>query len=126
MLFLSGAAACAKHMEGYYPQDSVTGEANVYPAAYRAETLAFLRSYLNDPRGVRDAFISEPSLRDVGGTKRYALCVRYNARKSTGQHEGAKDRLVVFLAGRLDTMIEARHDECKDAAYKPFTELQRL
>jgi hypothetical protein len=124
-LCVCGVAGCA-NMEGYYPQSSVTGEANIYPSAYRAETLAFLRTYLNDPRGVRDAQISEPTLRDVGGVKRYALCVRYNARKSTGKYEGAKDRLIVFLAGRLDTMIDVKDDECKEAKYQPFTELTRL
>lgn len=124
-LCVFGIAGCA-NMEGYYPQGSVTSEANIYPSAYRAETLAFLRTYLNDPGGVREAQISEPTLRDVDGMKRYALCVRYNARKSTGKYEGAKDRLIVFLAGRLDTMIEAKDDTCADAKYQPFAELMRL
>ena len=34
---------------------------NVYPANYRAELLAYLRTYLNDPTGVREA--ASPSRR---------------------------------------------------------------
>ncbi len=120
------AAACNRYIEGHYPQGTVQGEANILPANYRADTLAFLRTYLNDPRGIRDAAISEPVLRDVGRTKRYALCVRFNARKSAGGYEGTKDRLIVFLAGKLDTMIEARRDDCSGVTYQPFPELERL
>ena len=58
--------------------------------------------------------------------ERYASCVRYNARKSTGEYEGSKDRLVVFLGGRLDTMVWRAADQCAGAAWQPFPELERL
>ncbi len=41
-----------------------------YPANYRSELQPFLRSYLNDPRGVRDAAIAQPAQRKVGGRLR--------------------------------------------------------
>lgn len=120
------AGACNRYIEGHYPQGTVQSEANVPPANYRADTVAFLRTYLNDPRGIRDAAITEPVLRDIGRAKRYALCVRFNARKTTGGYEGSKERLIVFLAGKLDTMIDARRDDCSSMTYKPFPELERL
>jgi hypothetical protein len=52
--------------------------------------------------------------------------VRFNAKNSTGKYEGARDRMVVFLAGRLDTVVNARGDECAGVKYQPFPELERL
>ena len=52
------------------------------PVNYRPEVLAFLRTYLNDPRGVREAMIAEPALRKVGGRDRYVACLKFNARHS--------------------------------------------
>jgi hypothetical protein len=118
-------ASCGRY-EGYYPQKVGTGEANIFPANYRADILAFLRTYLNDPSGIREAFISEPELKTVQRTDRYAVCVRFNAKKTTGGYEGSKDRIIVFLSGRLDTLVEARRDECANAKYQPFPELERL
>src|SRR4051794_40299732 len=42
---------------------------------YRADIVAFMRTYLNDPTGVRDAFISEPALRSFENAQRYTLCL---------------------------------------------------
>jgi len=118
-------AACGTY-EGTYTQATVTGEANIYPANYRTDTIAFLKSWLNDTSGIRDAAISEPVLKSAGRVDRYVLCVRFNARNSTGKYQGTKDRMVVFLAGKLDTMVDARRDECTGAKYQPFPELERL
>jgi hypothetical protein len=119
-------AACGKYNEGTYTQATVTGEANIFPANYRADTIAFLKTWLNDTSNVREASISEPALKSAGRVDRYILCVRFNAKDSSGKYEGAKDRMVVFLAGRLDTMVNARGDECTGVKYQPFPELERL
>lgn len=118
-------AGCGKY-EGVYTQATVTGEANIHPANYRADTIAFLKTWLNDTSGVRDASISEPVLKSAGRVERYVVCVRFNAKNSTGKYEGSKERLVVFLAGKLDTMVDARRDDCTGAKYQPFPELERL
>lgn len=118
-------AACGKY-EGYYPQGVDKGEPNLPPQNWRADTLAFLKSWLNDPSGVRDAAIAEPELKSVGGTQRYVVCVRFNARKTGGGYEGTKDRVIVFTGGRLDTVVEARKEDCADARFQPFPELERL
>jgi hypothetical protein len=106
----------------------ITSEPNVPPTNYRAEILAYLRTYLNDPVGVRDAAISEPALRPVPGApvQRYVSCLRYNAKNSLGKYEGRSDRLVIFLSGRFDTMAPARGEACASVTWMPFPELEQL
>jgi hypothetical protein len=124
VVLLSG---CGGVKDWPYNQPVVRGEANIYPDNYRSDILAFLRTYLNDPTQIRGASISEPALKPgAAAESRYAVCVRFNARKAGGAYEGSKDRLVYFLAGRLDTMIDAKRDQCAGAAYQPFPELERL
>jgi hypothetical protein len=95
--------------------------------SYKAEVVAFMRTYLNDPTGVKDAFISEPALRSLESVDRYSLCLRYTARKGPGQpYAASKDSLVLFREGRLDRIIDAAREACKDAAYQPFRELEQL
>jgi hypothetical protein len=118
-------AGCGNY-EGTYTQATVTGEANILPANYRADTIAFLRSWLNDTSNIRDAAISEPVLKQAGRVERYIVCVRFNARNSAGQYQGTKERMIVFLAGKLDTMVDVRRDECAGVKYQPFPELERL
>ena len=98
----------------------------VPPTAYRTDIVAFMRTYLNDPSGVREALVSEPAQRDYQGLSRYTSCVRYNAKKSGGQYAGSKDSFVLFRDGRLDRVIDNGRELCKDAAYVPFPELERL
>lgn len=96
------------------------------PLNARSEILAFMRTYLNDPTGVQGAQLSEPELRPIGGVNLYSACVRYNARRSDGRYAGSKDSLVLFRAGRFDRLIDNGREQCKDRAYQPFPELERL
>jgi hypothetical protein len=94
---------------------------------YKTDIVAFMHTYLNDPTGVRDAFLSEPALRTLENIERYTVCLRYTARKGVGQQYAAsKDSLVLFRDGRLDRIIDAARETCKDAAYQPFRELEQL
>ena len=93
---------------------------------YRADIVAFMHTYLNNPVGVRDAFVSEPALRTFENAQRYTVCLRYTARKSDGQYAPSKDSLVIFRQGRLDRVVDAAREICKDAVYQPFPELERL
>jgi len=79
---------------------------NVYPDNYRADILAALHSYLSDPTHVRNAYVSEPSLKPIGRQNRYATCVRFDARNSDGRYVGSKDVLAVFAGGRFDQFID--------------------
>jgi len=123
---LALVAACASE-----PKPVLVGDANTPPANWRADVLAYLKTYLNDPTGVRDAFISEPEIRAIGATgqravERYRVCVRFNAKNSIGKYEGRRDRVIAFLDGKLDTMFLARGEQCKDANWMPFPELEKL
>ena len=40
-------------------------------------------------------------------------------------YTGVREYLAIFLAGKLDQMGVTR-EQCKDAAYAPFPELERL
>jgi hypothetical protein len=96
------------------------------PVNHKGDIVAFMRTYLNDPIGVRDAFLSAPALRTIDGVNRYVVCLRYNARKSGGRYAGNKDSLVLFRDGRLDRIIDNARERCRDAAYQPFPELERM
>jgi hypothetical protein len=97
-----------------------------FPVDYRAQLLAFLRTYLNNPVGVRDAAMAEPIQRNVGGRLRYVSCLRYNAREIDGSYRGVVQRAVVYVDARLDRMIEKADEVCAGAAYAPFPELEKL
>jgi hypothetical protein len=101
---------------------------NVYPQGYRRDLLAFLRTYLNEPSGVRGAQVSAPVLKDIGPGERYMTCVRYNERKD-GRYAGPKDGVAVYVLGKLDRFSDTPREVqpfCKDAAFAPFPELETL
>ena len=97
-----------------------------FPTNYRAELLAFLRTYLNNPKGVRDAAMAEPQQRVVGGRQRYVSCVRYDARNLDGSYGGGRERAVLYVDGRLDRVIENAGEVCAGAAYAPFPEMEKM
>jgi len=102
---------------------------NVYPDNYKADLLAFMRTYLNNPSQVRDAQVSPPQIKRVGPGNRYVVCVRYNARNRDGRYMGDKDSAVTYVLGKLDQIIDQPKmaaELCKDAAYRPFPELGTL
>ncbi|MBV8751712.1 MAG: hypothetical protein JO328_02515 [Hyphomicrobiales bacterium] len=100
--------------------------ANVYPADYRRELIAYLRTYLNDPTGIREAAISEPALKPIGVGDRYVVCVRFNPKRSGGGYAGPKDHLVIYAGGKLERYLETAGESCKDVAYAAFPELEAL
>jgi hypothetical protein len=119
---------------------------NVLPQNYKADLLAYFRTYLNNPEGVRRAEVSAPMLKEVGPGERYVVCVRFNARDTRGKYLGAKEAVAVFVSGKLDRLAErvrerpraedevpgavdgprAPRELCKDASFAPFPELEAL
>ncbi len=102
---------------------------NVYPQGYRQDLLAFLRTYLNDPSHVRSASVSQPQLKYIGPGDRYVACVRFDARNSDGKYVGSKDGAAIYVAGKLDRFLDTPKDVrelCKEVAFVPFPELERL
>ena len=121
-------SACAASDEGKpitYTDDR--GVANQpYPNSYRTEMLAFMKTYLNNPVGVRDAVMAEPVQRVVGGRLRYVVCLRFSPRESEGGYREPRERAVLFVDGRLDRIIENPTEPCAGAAYAPFAELEKM
>jgi hypothetical protein len=115
---------------------------NVYPSNYRADLVAALHAYLSNPGDVRDAWVADPAVTQIGPRKRYAACVRFNARSPDGRYAGSKDVLAVFASGRFDQFVEPPvpggetvsdgsapalvKQLCDAAAYKRFPELEAM
>lgn len=99
---------------------------NQFPASYKDEILNTMTTALDDPTNVRGAFISDPVLRRAGTDERYVVCVRSDSRNANKQYTGTKDRIAFFYGGHLNQLIEATKEQCGNAAYKPFPELEKL
>jgi hypothetical protein len=102
---------------------------NAFPANYKPELLAYMHVYLNDPTNVRDAAASEPLLKQVGSRERYIVCLRFNAKQSSGQYAGVKTGLALFRNGRFDQFTEQKKEigeACDKVDYQPFPELEKL
>lgn len=137
-MILAGGALAALALGGCASNDVGPSKAelkerwdaqNVYPQAYKQDLLAFLRTYLNEPSGVRAASVSAPVLKDLGQGERYYTCVRYTERKSTGGYAQPKDGVAVYVSGKLDRFFDEKKEVtplCKDVAFAPFPELEAL
>jgi hypothetical protein len=115
-------SACTGHVASGGRNDLV----NVPPQNYKSDILAMLHVYLRDPTQIRDAAAAEPTLQSIGTTRRYVVCLRFNAKKSNGEYTGLKQYAAIFVAGRLDQMVEAKPEECAKAEYQPFPEAEKL
>jgi hypothetical protein len=121
-------AACAGSDDG---RDAIfdidRGGANQpFPNNYRAELLAFMKTYLNNPVGVHDAAMAEPVQRTVGGRVRYVSCLRFTPRESDGSYREPRERAILYVNGRLDRVVENASEACVGAVYAPFPELEKL
>src|SRR6266705_3805507 len=121
---LLAAALALSACDGGRPKEDA-GDANPRPENYKADILAMLHVYLRDPTQIRDAAASEPTPVLVGTTNRYVVCLRFNAKKSSGEYGGLKQYLAIFVAGRLDQMVEAKPEQCAAADYQPFPEAEK-
>ena len=97
-----------------------------YPDNYRAELLAFMKTYLNNPVGVHGAAMAEPVQRTVGGRLRYVTCLRFSPRESDGSYRALRERAILYVNARLDRVVEDASDVCAGAVYAPFPELEKL
>lgn len=97
-----------------------------FPENYRAELLAFMRTYLNNPVNVHNAMMADPVQRTVGGRERYVTCLRYSEQQSDGSYRDPREGAVVFINGRLDHMQQNAGDLCAGANYAPFPELEHM
>ena len=121
-------AACASSDESKpitYTDDRGVSD-QPFPKDYRAEILAFMRTYLNDPVGVHDAAMAAPVQRTLGRRLRYVSCLRFTPRESDGSYGQPRERAIVYVDGRLDRVVENAGEACAGATYAPFPELEKM
>lgn len=90
---------------------------NALPTNYRSTLVAFLRQSLTNRADFRGAMISEPALKPVGPSQHYVVCIQFNPRSQI------KTKAAVFLSGQMTQFIDASPEQCADAVYSPFKEL---
>ena len=91
---------------------------NALPTNYRSTLVAFLRQSLTNRADFRGAMISEPAIKPVGQSQRYVVCVQFNPQSAI------KTKAAVYLSGQMTQFIDAAPEQCADAAYQPFKELE--
>ena len=96
------------------------------PANYKAEVVAFMHTYLNNPVGVHEASVAEPVQRTVGARLRWVGCVRYTERQLDGNYREPHERAIVFVSGRLDRVAQNSAELCAAAAYAPFPDMEKM
>jgi hypothetical protein len=112
-------AACSSNSKPENP--------NVFPTDYKNEIIVTLKKLFtsNGTARVSGAFVSDPALRPVGKNQLYTACVRYTAHGASSGEIGNAMRIAYFYGGHLNQLIEASQDQCGNAAYKPFPELDK-
>ena len=122
-------AACAGSEDGRDAAFTINnggGPNQPFPANYRTELLAFMKTYLNNPVGVHEASMAEPVQRSVGGRVLYVSCLRFTPRESDGSYREPRERAIVYVNGRLDRVVENVKDVCAGATYAPFPEMEKM
>ena len=99
---------------------------NVYPTNYKSDILAAMHAYLKNPTGIRDAAISEPTIKSSGSVNRYVACLRFTPKKNASEYGGTREIAAVFMGGRLDRFVDLPKTECTGITYAAFPELQNL
>jgi hypothetical protein len=108
--------------------DPAKVDENLFPKDYKQAIWTLVKdNQMPDPTNIREAQISEPSLRPIDkGTDRYVVCVRFNPRNEKHQYDGPTERLVYFYHGQVTQFLTANDNECSWATYKPFPELEKI
>jgi len=97
-----------------------------FPENFRTEAVAIMRSYLNDPVGIRDAGMADPVLRTVGGRPFYVGCLHFIPREADGSYRGVRERAVIYVNGRADRVTDRTSELCAGAVYASFPELEKM
>ena len=94
---------------------------NLMPQNYRKQIAVYLSMELMDRADFRGAQISQPVLKPVGGpTPHYVVCLRFNG------HSQIKNKMTIYLAGDIAQFVDAAPEQCSDAVYQPFAELEQV
>jgi hypothetical protein len=120
---LAGCSGLNFHLGGSNSaQTAATVDPNLYPADYRMQIARLLSTLLKDRADFYGALISPPTLKSVAGSpnQHYVVCVQLDG------HNVQKNKVVVFLAGQPTQFVDSGPQQCGDAAYQSFGELQTV
>ncbi len=126
LLPLTLAACLGGDDSGSSLMEEASSAPQSFPQNYRAEVLAFMHTYLNNPVGVRDAAMTDPVQRPVSGRVRYITCLRYTPKNSDGSYGSPRESAVLYVNGRLDRILDKAGELCTGAVYAPFPELEKM
>jgi len=103
-------------------------DSNAPPTKYQDEIVDTLKKLFekNDTGSVTGAMVSEPALEPIGSEQHYTACVRYIAHSTSNNLTASVERIAYFYGGHLNQLIEAAPGQCRNAAYKPFPELDKV
>jgi hypothetical protein len=114
-----GIAVAGCSFNTQHPQ-APTVDPNLYPQNYRKVVAIFLSQQLLDRADFRGARIAPAALKPVGGENpRYVVCLVFNG------HNEIKNKMVIFLAGDITQFVDSTPQQCGDAVFQPFTELEQ-
>ena len=98
-------------------KDQPVIDPNILPTNYRGTLVAFLRQSLTNRADFRGAMISEPVIKPVGPSQHYVVCVQFNPQSAI------KTKVAIYLSGQMTQFVDATPEQCADAVYQPFKEL---
>jgi hypothetical protein len=117
ILVLLAAGALAGCSGFNKKQEPVAVDPNAFPANYRTQLVGFLRQSLTNRTDFRGAMISEPAIKPIGDSQHYVVCIQFNPRSPL------KTKAAVYLSGQMTQFIDATPEQCANAVYQPFKEL---
>jgi hypothetical protein len=97
-----------------------------YPERYRIDIANFMRTWLENPGKVKDAYVAPPTLKPVSGTTLYVTCVRYNSRNNANVYFGERTNMVVFLDGKVTQFLPNEPKICGELSYQRYPEIEKL
>ena len=91
---------------------------NLYPQNYRKQIAIYLSQQQLDRADFRGGRISQPVLKPIGDSQHYIVCVQFG-------HSEIKNKVAIYLSGEMTQFVDSTPEQCGDAAYTPFTELEQ-
>jgi hypothetical protein len=117
---LTVAVAGCSGFGGAKKQDAALADPNAYPVSYGTQIAQFLRQSLTARADYRGALISQPALKTVGDAQRYVVCVQFNASSQIN------NKVAIYYGGTMSQFIDSTPEQCGDAVYQPFKELESM